>query len=130
MSLLFAETGAELPFPPSPEESSLYVYAGEMTKVLDGDTVELDIDLGFYVWRRAVSIDLYGIETKRADTPEGKAAFAWLKETLADASELWELRIRTMKPKDNGQWQAVLYVGGENVNQALVDKGWATLVPQ
>jgi micrococcal nuclease len=41
----------------------MYQYKAIITKVVDGDTVDVDIDLGFEVWLRNQRIRLYGIDT-------------------------------------------------------------------
>jgi micrococcal nuclease len=45
----------------------MYEYRCEVVKVIDGDTVDVDIDLGFGVWLKDERVRLYGI-----DTPESK----------------------------------------------------------
>lgn len=47
----------------------LYEYRADTRRVVDGDTVDVDIDLGFNVWLRNERLRLYGI-----DTPELKGA--------------------------------------------------------
>ena len=42
---------------------NMYEYKCKMVKVVDGDTVDVDIDLGFGVWMRDQRIRLYGIDT-------------------------------------------------------------------
>ena len=41
----------------------MYEYKCKMVKVIDGDTVDVDIDLGFGVWLRKQRIRMYGIDT-------------------------------------------------------------------
>ena len=41
-----------------------------MVKVVDGDTVDVDIDLGFGVWLRKQRIRLYGIDTPESRTSD------------------------------------------------------------
>ena len=45
-----------------------------IVKVVDGDTVDVDIDLGFGVWLRKQRIRLVGI-----DTPESRHLIKWKK---------------------------------------------------
>lgn len=47
----------------------MYEYKCVIIKVIDGDTVEVDIDLGFGVWIREQRIRLLGI-----DTPESRSS--------------------------------------------------------
>lgn len=50
-------------------------------RVIDGDTVVLDIDLGFDTWLRNQTIRLYGLNTPEItgeEKPEGLKSKAWL----------------------------------------------------
>ena len=54
----------------------MYDYMATLIKVVDGDTVDCDIDLGFGVWLKNQRIRLYGIdapETRTKDLEEKKA---------------------------------------------------------
>jgi micrococcal nuclease len=41
----------------------MYEYGVEIVRVVDGDTVDVNIDLGFGVWLRKERVRLYGIDT-------------------------------------------------------------------
>ena len=41
----------------------MFEYNAIITKIVDGDTVDVDIDLGFEVWLKNQRIRLYGIDT-------------------------------------------------------------------
>ena len=47
---------------------SVYEYRCKVTRVVDGDTVDVDIDLGFGVWMHKERIRLYGIDTPESRT--------------------------------------------------------------
>lgn len=46
----------------------MYEYRCEVVKVVDGDTVDIDIDLGFGVWLKDERVRLYGIDTPESRT--------------------------------------------------------------
>ena len=48
----------------------MFEYKCKMVKVVDGDTVDVDIDLGFGVWLRKQRIRLYGIDTPESRTSD------------------------------------------------------------
>ena len=43
-------------------------YRCNVVKIIDGDTVDVDIDLGFGVWMRKQRIRMYGIDTPESRT--------------------------------------------------------------
>ena len=57
----------------------MYEYNCKIVKVVDGDTVDVDIDLGFGVWMRNERVRLYGIdapESRTRDKEEKKYGLA------------------------------------------------------
>ena len=46
----------------------MFEYNCTIVKVIDGDTVDVDIDLGFGVWLKKQRIRLYGIDTPESRT--------------------------------------------------------------
>ena len=48
----------------------MYEYKCKMVRVVDGDTVDVDIDLGFGVWMRKQRIRMYGIDTPESRTSD------------------------------------------------------------
>ena len=46
----------------------MYEYKCKIVKIIDGDTVDVDIDLGFGVWLHKERIRLYGIDTPESRT--------------------------------------------------------------
>jgi len=66
----------------------MYEYKATIVKVVDGDTVDVDIDLGFDVWLRNQRIRLYGIDTpecrqrNKAGKAHGLLAKAYVQKAL------------------------------------------------
>jgi len=64
----------------------MYEYKTKLIKVVDGDTVDVDIDLGFGVWLKKERVRIMGIDTPESRTRDkvekvfGKAAGRGLKE--------------------------------------------------
>ena len=46
----------------------VYEYSCKIVRVVDGDTVDVDIDLGFGIWMRNERIRLHGIDTPESRT--------------------------------------------------------------
>lgn len=114
----------------------MYTYSAEVINVVDGDTIDVDIDLGFGTWVRNVRLRLNRInayETKlyKGTTEEQKAlgieAREYLKKTLLDNPNV---TIQTRKKGKYGRWIAEVSVTDEtgfltNMSDALVSMEYA-----
>ena len=75
-------------------DCGLYIYRAEIARVIDGDTVEANIDPGFNTWRHREHLRRAG------DTPErGEAGATAATEALRDGIDGRTLYICTMKAK-------------------------------
>jgi len=110
----------------------LYEYRADIRRVVDGDTVDVDIDLGFNVWLRNERLRLYGIDTpevKGSTKAEGLAA----KNALIQKVRGKQVTICTVKARKGtkdrkgkfGRYLATIWINGENVNAWLVSNGFA-----
>lgn len=102
----------------------MYIYRAELIRVIDGDTVDLAVDLGFRVVMRD-RFRLYGInawETKGEERDKGLLAKARLEELITGP-----LTVHTIKDTRGkyGRWLAILYSGDLNINGTLVSEGHA-----
>ena len=104
----------------------MYEYKCKIVRIVDGDTVDVDIDLGFGVWMRNQRIRMYGIDTPESRTSDkvekvyGKAA----TEFLVKWTNAGDLTLKTFKDGKGkfGRILGELWYGGEhNINQLLVD---------
>lgn len=94
----------------------MYTYKAELIRVVDGDTVDLKVDLGFRM-STVTRFRLYGIDAPERD----KKAKAHLFELLSDS-----LTIETHKDPDNfGRWLCTIYKGETNINKQMVEDGFA-----
>ena len=62
------------------KEKGMYEYRVKVVKIIDGDTVDVDIDLGFGVWLKKERIRLFGIDTPCRTFPVSNAL--WLLRSL------------------------------------------------
>ena len=110
----------------------MYEYKVKITRVLDGDTVDAEISLGYnvYITER---IRFMGIDTPESRTRNkkekalGLAAKARLKEILKENKG--NIILRTSK-EGKGKFGRILgtlliYDGKTSVNQMLIDEGHA-----
>ena len=72
----------------------MYEYRCKIVKVVDGDTVDVDIDLGFGVWLKKQRVRLYGIDTPESRTRDleekkfGLMSKNYLKDRLSEGAIL------------------------------------------
>jgi micrococcal nuclease len=108
----------------------MYTYKiNKIVKVIDGDTVDLEINLGFYITIqqrvRLKDIDAAEIRTKDLEEKaEGIIATEWLKQELSLEGE-WI--IETTKEDKYGRILGVLYRIGDPVtlNEKMLNEGIA-----
>ena len=101
----------------------IYIYKAELIRVVDGDTVDLIIDLGFDTSRRE-RFRLYGIDAPEMRTKAGKEAKAWLWEALQPLEAIYvqTIQLETKAKRDKyGRFLAVLYddLGDIDANRAM-----------
>ena len=72
----------------------MYEYKCKIRKVVDGDTVDIDIDLGFGIWLNDERVRIMGIDTPESRTSDpiekifGMAAKEWVQHLLSNESVL------------------------------------------
>ena len=104
----------------------MYEYKCKLVRVVDGDTVDIDIDLGFGVWLRKQRIRMYGIDTPESRTSDDVEKIYGLaaKEFLVKWTNSGDLSLKTFKDGKGkyGRILGELWYGGEhNINQLLID---------
>jgi len=108
----------------------MYEYKCKLVRVVDGDTIDVDVDLGFGVWMQKQRIRMYGIDTPESRTSDdvekvyGNAA----KDFLVQWTNSGDLTLKTFKD-GKGKYGRILgeiWYGDEsgndhNINQLLID---------
>jgi micrococcal nuclease len=89
----------------------MYEYYTKIDKVVDGDTVDVFIDLGFSVWHKE-RIRLAGIDTAEKNTPLGKA----LKQFLVANIEGKIIRLQVSKPDKYGRYLGVAFLKDSSIS--------------
>tara|TARA_Y100000768_G_C23672642_1_gene538495 strand:- start:81 stop:503 length:423 start_codon:yes stop_codon:yes gene_type:complete len=108
----------------------MYEYKCTVVKVVDGDTVDVDIDLGFGVWMRKQRIRMYGIDapesrtSNRLEKPYGIASKKFLIGMLDDK----ELILKTHKDA-KGKYGRILGeiwrttdFADQSINEYMIEK--------
>lgn len=107
-----------------------YIYNAKVLRVIDGDTIDVSIDLGFRAWRTE-RLRLLGV-----DTPELNAKDPVIREHAVKARDFvqWkvdqkDIVIRTHKSDSFGRWLAeIFYMDSDkqiNLCEQLLAEGLA-----
>lgn len=104
------------------KDDLIYTYYATVLEVLDGDSVLMDIDLGFECSKRT-EVRLFGVDAPELNSQdihqEGKGLQAKKAlKTLCVPGR--EVVIRTYKTGKYGRWLALLILDGSNFNRFLV----------
>lgn len=107
----------------------MYEYKAELKKIIDGDTIDVRLDLGFDIHFDA-RIRLYGInapESRTRDLVEkekGLAAKVWLTTILENAEEII-IKTSLDKKGKYGRILGTIMIDGVNINEQMVTEGHA-----
>ena len=114
---------------------SLFTYRAKCRRVIDGDTLELDIDLGMAVsivkkvrLRGIDTPEVYGVKKDSEEYKAGKKASEFVKEALFEDGESKTLWICTHKDKEGKYGRYIVEVWLDvddqfvSLNTLLVDK--------
>ena len=109
----------------------MYEYRCKVVHIVDGDTVDVDIDLGFGVWMKKQRIRMYGIDTPESRTRDleekkyGLAAKAYLTGMLDDEAGII---LKTHKDAEGkfgrilGElWRTTNYAD-KSINEYMIEK--------
>tara|TARA_R110000796_G_scaffold132969_1_gene248505 strand:+ start:22 stop:444 length:423 start_codon:yes stop_codon:yes gene_type:complete len=104
----------------------MYEYGCTVDRVVDGDTIDVILDLGFDIMFRS-RVRLYGIDTPESRTRNkdekvrGKMAGSFLKDAVDNGTKVI---IETKLKDSRGKYGRVLgnvIVDGVNINQVMID---------
>lgn len=109
----------------------MYSYEATVLNVVDGDTVDLDIDLGFHTHLHNVRCRLIGIDTPETRGKKKCEAGLAAKNLVTQELLNQKVRIRSYKATDVdsdsfGRWLVRIYLTDDtDYNQSLIDRGYA-----
>lgn len=114
-----------------------YIYRAQVVSVYDGDTITVNIDLGFGVWLYKQKIRLYGINTPEVrgeEREEGLVSRDALRAMLPTGKDI-VLETKRDKKGKYGRWLAEVYYTSTtyanpagpmvSANDSLVSRGLA-----
>lgn len=110
-----------------------YWYKAYVKEVYDGDTLTVDIDLGFHAGLSSIKVRLYGLdapEVRGEERPQGLLSRDAVRAKVLGKKVI----INTYRDKVGkyGRWLAIVYFEEDgaqvNLNEWLVSEGLAKLV--
>lgn len=109
-----------------PSSSPAFAYPATVRRVIDGDTIEADLDAGLGEQWRTQSVRLLGVNAIEIGQPGGREAAANLTAVIARSGNA--VTLRTAKPDKYGQRVDALVellADGSDLSALLVAAGWA-----
>jgi len=109
----------------------MHEYRCVITKVVDGDTLDIDIDLGFGVWLRKQRVRMYGIDTPESRTKDleekkyGLAAKDFLTDMLNDEAGITLKTHKDAKGKFGrilGEFWRTTSFADKSINDYMIEK--------
>jgi len=114
----------------------MFQYSAKVVRIVDGDTLYLDVDLGFFI-RMTIDVRLNGVNTPETRGPSRQAGLkskAYVEQAVPVGSTVV---VQTYKAEKYGRYLADLWYlpgatdwdeiksKGRLLNQELLDKGLA-----
>ena len=103
----------------------MYEYGCKVTRVVDGDTIDVDLDLGFDIIYKC-RVRLYAIDTPESRTRNkdekvrGKLAAKFLQDAISNGKHvILQTQLKDSKGKF-GRVLASVIVDGININQQMI----------
>lgn len=87
----------------TPEIRTAYRYAADLLRVVDGDTIDVQVDFGFRVYYHA-RIRLLGVNAPELRTAEGKLAKQWVDDWFNEHANISPVLLLTRKPADSDKY--------------------------
>ncbi len=105
----------------------MYKYNAQLDRVVDGDTVDALVDLGFDTWKK-VRIRMQGMNAPESRTRdlEEKAKGIAAKIRLQELLESERFVLQSMGVGKYGRCLGIIFVNEVNVNKTLIAEGHAT----
>lgn len=113
------------------------VYKGidaVVTRVIDGDTIEVTVDCLFDIAQKNLQVRLYGIDTPELSSTkvEIRTAAKAAKVRLTDLLQGKSVKLTSYKVIDDdldtdkyGRYLADVYLEDKNINQLMIQEGYA-----
>lgn len=102
----------------------VYEYEVTVERVVDGDTIILNVDLGFKLWLHKLTCRMAGINASEMNTQAGIEAKTELERMIAQGGGRYIVLSHGLDKY--GRWLVdVLVGGGKTLNQLMIERGHA-----
>ena len=110
----------------------MYEYRCKVRRVVDGDTVDIDIDLGFGVWLHKERVRIYGIDTPESRTrdKEEKKYGLMAKEFVKQFVKGGSIMLTTQKYDAKGKFGRILgdiIVDNKSLSDTMIQEHHAVI---
>lgn len=106
-----------------------YSYNAKLVRIIDGDTMEFEVDLGFSIYSRH-HVRLAGVNAPELKTAAGRDAAVYTKEWF-DTNHAWDntllTTIKGLEFEKYGRYLAFVHsaITGAQLNTDIVESGHA-----
>ena len=105
----------------------MYEYRCTILKVIDGDTVDVDIDLGFGVWLRKERVRFMGIDTpeSRTSDKEEKVFGLYAKKYVLERMPIGSTQVLKTFKDDKGKFGRILgdfIIDGKSLIETMIEE--------
>ena len=104
-----------------------YVYDATVVSIYDGDTIRVNIDLGFNIWLNNEPVRFLGInapELKGSERDKGLKSKEWLESKIPPGTKIL-LKTEKDAQEKYGRYLGTIYLDGINLNEEMIKQGFA-----
>jgi len=108
--------------------SHLYSYEAEVLNVVDGDTYDFQVDLGFSTYKklriRLLEVDtaeIYGVKMESEEYKRGQKQKKFVTDKLNSADKIVLKTYKNNETGKYGRYLAEVYIDSKNLSDLLID---------
>ena len=115
----------------------MWTYRAKVIKVIDGDTVDVDIDLGFGIWQKNERVRIMGIDTPESRTRDkvekkfGLASKQFVKDMMPVGSkQVLKTQIDRSGEDKKGKFGRILgdfLIDGKKLTETMIKEGYGVV---
>lgn len=117
-------------------DTDYWNYRAELERVVDGDTVDIRVDLGFRTYKKVRvrlsgvdTAEIYGVSKDSEQYERGQQQKQFVEDFL-DVDGEWPIRFESSEETGKyGRWMGDLSVDGERVTEGLIST-WPEVISE